>query len=1015
MSYADARLDLTSINVACLCGDNGAGKSALLDAVSWALWESARAPSDELIRLGESQMWVDVCIGVEGRIYRVRRSRQRNFGKAGGKLGSRGSLEVQVFCGEGEPWKSADPSCCSADQSVWNSLTAATMRETQERLRQLLHMDYDSFSSSVYLRQGRADDFTLRSPAERKQVLSEILGLEYFDRLQDQAKEEVRNYKARVQLLEAGMSSALDLEQGLSDAYDRLAAARESHEMLCDAAEQLERELSDLEARMSSIRFSQMRFESLRQRKEELTFDRRRLKEQEQELNGKLEAGSVLLANAEAIEADYTRYQDLKGSVEKYEQQSLEFHALSVQRLELRSSLATEKGRLEVEIEHLKNDLQGLMERRKRLSRSATELAQAEADWQTYRNLLAEEARMLKKKEAYASLNLRQEELQVLLRESRVRLETEIQQKSALLAELDQIDRAGSTIANEQKELNLQSEAMDRLEAEFELVEERGLKTKSEIDLIEQQIRQIKMHVRENHEKVQELESASDLSRCPLCRASIVDRMAVLDRYQHDTEAAEREACRLDERLHELEEMRARLRKEYVELRRRLDERKALDIRIGEFNERQAALARAKTTRDSLCAEIEMARVKLEEHSYAVIERESLVRIRAELATLDFDPIIFASLQSQIRAARHAEFRWQQFQRDSNELKQVDETIPAIESKIVDLCERLENDSFAPTLRSRLQQTEALLGDCRYDRELHQQAKRMLADLIGAPEQMTSLRRAQLECPGLERTREELADATASRTVELERIAAELELENGHALQLSQAQQNQAMLLAQRQELQEKKREEEKIVLSLEAQLAHLQAGKSDLDGKRASLADAVRELGQYTQLVEILGKRGIQAVIIENAIPEIESEANRILSRLSDNQMHVALLTQQRTKQGAPVETLDIVIADELGTRSYELYSGGEAFKINFAIRLSLARLLARRVGAKLETLIIDEGFGSQDESSRARLVRAIDTIKSDFARILVISHIAEVQEMFPVRINVCKETAGSQISISR
>ena len=58
------------------------------------------------------------------------------------------------------------------------------------------------------------------------------------------------------------------------------------------------------------------------------------------------------------------------------------------------------------------------------------------------------------------------------------------------------------------------------------------------------------------------------------------------------------------------------------------------------------------------------------------------------------------------------------------------------------------------------------------------------------------------------------------------------------------------------------------------------------------------------------------------------------------------------------------------VGTRNYELFSGGEAFKVNFAVRVALSRLLARRSGAKLETLIVDEGFGSQDEASRERLV---------------------------------------------
>ena len=57
--------------------------------------------------------------------------------------------------------------------------------------------------------------------------------------------------------------------------------------------------------------------------------------------------------------------------------------------------------------------------------------------------------------------------------------------------------------------------------------------------------------------------------------------------------------------------------------------------------------------------------------------------------------------------------------------------------------------------------------------------------------------------------------------------------------------------------------------------------------------------------------------------------------------------------------ETLDILISDAAGKREYEMFSGGEAFRINFAIRMALSRVLAQRAGARLRMLVIDEGFG--------------------------------------------------------
>jgi exonuclease SbcC len=154
--------------------------------------------------------------------------------------------------------------------------------------------------------------------------------------------------------------------------------------------------------------------------------------------------------------------------------------------------------------------------------------------------------------------------------------------------------------------------------------------------------------------------------------------------------------------------------------------------------------------------------------------------------------------------------------------------------------------------------------------------------------------------------------------------------------------------------------------------------------------------------------------MIIETAIPEIEDEANRLLGAMTDGRMHVKFETQRAARSGdGTIETLDIVINDELGARPYEMYSGGEAFRVNFAIRIALSKLLARRAGARLQTLVIDEGFGSQDEEGRERLVEAIKSIADEFAMILVITHIEDLKERFPVRIEVRKTALGSTLDI--
>jgi exonuclease SbcC len=86
----------------------------------------------------------------------------------------------------------------------------------------------------------------------------------------------------------------------------------------------------------------------------------------------------------------------------------------------------------------------------------------------------------------------------------------------------------------------------------------------------------------------------------------------------------------------------------------------------------------------------------------------------------------------------------------------------------------------------------------------------------------------------------------------------------------------------------------------------------------------------------------------------------------------------------------------------------------VNFALRIALSKLLARRAGASLQTLVIDEGFGSQDDQGRERIVEAIRAIQHEFELILVITHLTDLKDAFPTRIEVFKTPAGSTISVA-
>ncbi len=197
-------------------------------------------------------------------------------------------------------------------------------------------------------------------------------------------------------------------------------------------------------------------------------------------------------------------------------------------------------------------------------------------------------------------------------------------------------------------------------------------------------------------------------------------------------------------------------------------------------------------------------------------------------------------------------------------------------------------------------------------------------------------------------------------------------------------------------------------------QIAALEAFQKQREQRIIERDLEVEALSAYEELREAFSKRGVPAMIIETAVPELERTANELLTRMTEGRMHARIETQREIKTGELREALDIIISDELGSRPYELYSGGEAFRIDFAIRIALSRLLAHRAGAQLRSLFMDEGFGTQDARGREYLVSALNSIQDDFDLILVITHINELKEAFPTRIEISKSSEGSTFQLT-
>lgn len=196
-----------------------------------------------------------------------------------------------------------------------------------------------------------------------------------------------------------------------------------------------------------------------------------------------------------------------------------------------------------------------------------------------------------------------------------------------------------------------------------------------------------------------------------------------------------------------------------------------------------------------------------------------------------------------------------------------------------------------------------------------------------------------------------------------------------------------------------------------ENKLVEIEKYKIDFDNLNKEKNDKLLTLEDYDDLIVAFGKSGIQALIIENILPEIENETNEILDILCNNKISVSFETQKDNKNKT-IETLDVIINDETGTRTYETYSGGERFRIDFATHIGLARFLAKRSESNIEFFMIDEGLGSQDFDAIEKFVNSVNKVSSLFKQIFIISHIKTVHDSFDNKILVKKDLInGSKV----
>lgn len=159
-----------------------------------------------------------------------------------------------------------------------------------------------------------------------------------------------------------------------------------------------------------------------------------------------------------------------------------------------------------------------------------------------------------------------------------------------------------------------------------------------------------------------------------------------------------------------------------------------------------------------------------------------------------------------------------------------------------------------------------------------------------------------------------------------------------------------------------------------------------------------------YEQLTRFFGKHGIQSLLMDNIINEIESHANDILALICNKPTLIQLKNQKRRNGESFAEDLEVDIITDGSVKTIESLSGGESFRVGLALRIALSEVISKRNGGELKFLLLDEIDSQLDKKGKSKVFDyVINGLEKKF-KIMVITHDDNLKQLFTDVISITK-----------
>ena len=966
-------IDFRGLRRVCIIGPNGAGKSSIISAMLWALYgKSNTRTNSDLIRRGADFCEISLTFEAENNVYKIDR-----------QVRSSGVSKAQIYHISGRG----------------HDLIVDGAKKVESWLSSNLRLNYDTTINASVLLQGKADRFSTMSPADRKKFLSDVLGLSICDKIATLSRGKVKELTARIESKRSEIERLQALIDDLSDIPDRLNIAKKELEAAESAEKTANRSYAEIRERKNSVDRDLGELRLFEERYNALCKEINETKYAIEEASKGIAELKAIIDRGQEIETGWEKLEQVRAKREKL------IEAKST-KLQLQGDLALVESEIEKWKAAVKLETERFRESRKGIAGQIAEIERLLAKESFIRERYAEliDARkayggLRESKETADAILKRIEQIDAIIETKKVGVENSLREKRNALLQIKIEDI--QFLSKELAEIEERLAKKPQLRADRDSLQERGEAAKARIEALCAERGEVSTNIAEIQEKITLLHGEV-ASKCPLCGQKLDNehREAVIKDLASEVDLKKERISKIEEESLKLEAEVVKLRKAWLKSSGEIGELEKLDGEGANLRIRIEKAHDAKSAAAALSEQIRELEDSLQIGSFAVEERKEVEKLRKDFDSKKIPHELIDAAEKRIEELADSEFILGKIAEDKDKKGKLEQDCDEIEEEIRKLEIRLERGDEISDKSLMLKELHARLTEIEFEPTQLENIEREIAAHLRYDDERHSLKAArEKEMELAERNKSMENKLSESKRNGLEMLS-EIEKKRG---QIPDADEIERMLNSAQMALesatayhrtaavefsQAKSKEETRETLIRERK--HAENEKGEIESK-ARL---------YRLLAEAMGKKGVPAFVIANALPEIEREADRLLALLTGDEMSLKLATARGEKE---LDTLEVQISTPTGDSPYENFSGGEAFRLDFALRVALSRFLARG-GGGISTLIIDEGFGTQDDEGLALLSEAIRAIEEEFELIIVITHLERFKEDFDQIIEITK-----------